>query len=78
MPPRLSGMAMTSQSSIGRRRVRIRRAVVHARTLEMLEQIGVSERLAELGIHAQFSIRDGIASSFRSRSTSCRRTIRMR
>jgi 2-polyprenyl-6-methoxyphenol hydroxylase-like FAD-dependent oxidoreductase len=25
----------------------------------MLEQIGVSERLAELGIHAQFSIRDG-------------------
>jgi hypothetical protein len=36
-----------------------RAAVVHARTLEMLEQIGVSERLAELGIPAQFSIRDG-------------------
>ena len=37
-----------------------RAAVVHARTLEMLEQIGVSERLAGLGIHAsQFSIRDG-------------------
>lgn len=32
---------------------------MHARTLELLEQIGVSERLAELGIHAQFSIRDG-------------------
>jgi len=37
-----------------------RAAVVHARTLEMLEGIGVSKRLAELGIHArQFSIRDG-------------------
>jgi 2-polyprenyl-6-methoxyphenol hydroxylase-like FAD-dependent oxidoreductase len=37
-----------------------RAAVVHARTLEMLERIGVSERLAGLGIHArQFSIRDG-------------------
>jgi 2-polyprenyl-6-methoxyphenol hydroxylase-like FAD-dependent oxidoreductase len=37
-----------------------RAAVVHARTLEMLEQIGVSERLAGLGIHArQFTIRDG-------------------
>src|SRR6266536_2220244 len=37
-----------------------RAAVVHARTLEMLERIGVSKRLAELGIHArQFSIRDG-------------------
>src|SRR5215207_868601 len=37
-----------------------RAAVVHARTLEMLEQIGVSKRLAELGIHArQFTIRDG-------------------
>jgi len=37
-----------------------RAAVVHARTLEMLERIGVSQRLAELGIHArQFSIRDG-------------------
>jgi 2-polyprenyl-6-methoxyphenol hydroxylase-like FAD-dependent oxidoreductase len=37
-----------------------RAAVVHARTLEMLEQIGVSERLAGLGIQArQFSIRDG-------------------
>jgi 2-polyprenyl-6-methoxyphenol hydroxylase-like FAD-dependent oxidoreductase len=37
-----------------------RAAVVHARTLEMLERIGVSQRLAGLGIHArQFSIRDG-------------------
>ena len=37
-----------------------RAAVVHARTLEMLERIGVSKRLAELGIQArQFSIRDG-------------------
>jgi 2-polyprenyl-6-methoxyphenol hydroxylase-like FAD-dependent oxidoreductase len=37
-----------------------RAAVVHARTLETLERIGVSERLAGLGIHApQFSIRDG-------------------
>jgi 2-polyprenyl-6-methoxyphenol hydroxylase-like FAD-dependent oxidoreductase len=37
-----------------------RAAVVHARTLEMLERIGVSARLAELGIHARrFSIRDG-------------------
>ena len=37
-----------------------RAAVVHARTLEMLERIGVSKRLATLGIHAsQFSIRDG-------------------
>jgi 2-polyprenyl-6-methoxyphenol hydroxylase-like FAD-dependent oxidoreductase len=37
-----------------------RAAVVHARTLEMLERIGVSERLAALGIQArQFSIRDG-------------------
>jgi 2-polyprenyl-6-methoxyphenol hydroxylase-like FAD-dependent oxidoreductase len=37
-----------------------RAAVVHARTLEMLERIGVSKRLAELGIHApQFSVRDG-------------------
>src|SRR5215204_3704933 len=37
-----------------------RAAVVHARTLEMLEQIGVSKRLAGLGIHArQFSVRDG-------------------
>jgi 2-polyprenyl-6-methoxyphenol hydroxylase-like FAD-dependent oxidoreductase len=37
-----------------------RAAVVHARTLELLERIGVSERLAGLGIHAlQFSIRDG-------------------
>ena len=35
-----------------------RAAVVHARTLEMLERIGVSERLAGLGIQAQrFSIR---------------------
>jgi 2-polyprenyl-6-methoxyphenol hydroxylase-like FAD-dependent oxidoreductase len=37
-----------------------RAAVVHARTLEKLEQIGVSRRLAALGIRAaQFSIRDG-------------------
>jgi 2-polyprenyl-6-methoxyphenol hydroxylase-like FAD-dependent oxidoreductase len=37
-----------------------RAAVVHARTLEMLERIGVSKRLAGLGIQArQFSIRDG-------------------
>jgi 2-polyprenyl-6-methoxyphenol hydroxylase-like FAD-dependent oxidoreductase len=37
-----------------------RAAVVHARTLEMLERIGVSKRLAGLGIHApQFTIRDG-------------------
>jgi len=37
-----------------------RAAVVHARTLEVLERIGVSKRLSELGIHAsQFSIRDG-------------------
>jgi 2-polyprenyl-6-methoxyphenol hydroxylase-like FAD-dependent oxidoreductase len=37
-----------------------RAAVVHARTLELLERIGVAKRLAGLGIHArQFSIRDG-------------------
>jgi 2-polyprenyl-6-methoxyphenol hydroxylase-like FAD-dependent oxidoreductase len=36
-----------------------RAAVVHARTLELLEQIGVSKQQAALGIHAQFSIRDG-------------------
>jgi 2-polyprenyl-6-methoxyphenol hydroxylase-like FAD-dependent oxidoreductase len=37
-----------------------RAAVVHARTLELLEAIGVSERLVGLGIHArEFSIRDG-------------------
>jgi 2-polyprenyl-6-methoxyphenol hydroxylase-like FAD-dependent oxidoreductase len=37
-----------------------RAAVVHARTLEMLERIGVSKQLAGLGIKAQqFSIRDG-------------------
>ena len=37
-----------------------RAAVVHARTLEMLERIDVSNRLAGLGIQApQFSIRDG-------------------
>jgi 2-polyprenyl-6-methoxyphenol hydroxylase-like FAD-dependent oxidoreductase len=37
-----------------------RAAVVHARTLEMLERIGVAKRLAGVGIHArQFSIRDG-------------------
>jgi 2-polyprenyl-6-methoxyphenol hydroxylase-like FAD-dependent oxidoreductase len=37
-----------------------RAAVVHARTLEMLERIGVAKRLAGLGIRARrFSIRDG-------------------
>jgi 2-polyprenyl-6-methoxyphenol hydroxylase-like FAD-dependent oxidoreductase len=37
-----------------------RAAVIHARTLEMLEAIGVSDRLTALGIQArQFSIRDG-------------------
>src|SRR5215213_8090327 len=37
-----------------------RAAVVHARTLELLERIGVSERLAGLGIQApEFSIREG-------------------
>jgi len=37
-----------------------RAAVVHARTLEMLDRIGVSERMAGLGIQArQFTIRDG-------------------
>ncbi|MEU8383781.1 FAD-dependent oxidoreductase [Streptosporangium sp. NPDC048865] len=36
-----------------------RAAVVHARTLEVLEDLGVSERLAVLGIHARrFTIRD--------------------
>ncbi|MGJ6965219.1 FAD-dependent oxidoreductase [Streptosporangium sp. G11] len=36
-----------------------RAAVVHARTLEVLEDLGVSERLAALGIHARrFTIRD--------------------
>ncbi len=36
-----------------------RAAVVHARTLEALESLGVSERLATLGIHARrFTIRD--------------------
>ena len=36
-----------------------RAAVVHARTLEVLETLGVSARLAALGIHAQrFTIRD--------------------
>ncbi|GAB2560283.1 FAD-dependent oxidoreductase [Kribbella endophytica] len=36
-----------------------RAAVVHARTLEMLERIGVSDRLVELGVPAsRFSIRD--------------------
>jgi 2-polyprenyl-6-methoxyphenol hydroxylase-like FAD-dependent oxidoreductase len=48
----VDGQAMGANTS--------RAAVVHARTLEMLERIGVSERLAGLGIHArQFSIRDG-------------------
>ncbi|MEV6288035.1 FAD-dependent monooxygenase [Kribbella sp. NPDC051770] len=37
-----------------------RAAVIHARTLEMLERIGVSERLVELGVPAErFSILDG-------------------
>src|SRR5947199_10312776 len=37
-----------------------RAAVVHARTLEMLERIGVSKRLAGLGIQAgHFSVGDG-------------------
>jgi 2-polyprenyl-6-methoxyphenol hydroxylase-like FAD-dependent oxidoreductase len=36
-----------------------RAAVVHARTLEVLESLGVSERLATLGVHARrFTIRD--------------------
>jgi 2-polyprenyl-6-methoxyphenol hydroxylase-like FAD-dependent oxidoreductase len=36
-----------------------RAAVVHARTLEVLESLGVSARLASLGVHAQrFTIRD--------------------
>jgi 2-polyprenyl-6-methoxyphenol hydroxylase-like FAD-dependent oxidoreductase len=36
-----------------------RAAVIHARTLEVLERIGVAERLATLGIHAyRFTIRD--------------------
>jgi 2-polyprenyl-6-methoxyphenol hydroxylase-like FAD-dependent oxidoreductase len=36
-----------------------RAAVVHARTLEMLERIGVTDRLVELGVPARrFSIRD--------------------
>jgi 2-polyprenyl-6-methoxyphenol hydroxylase-like FAD-dependent oxidoreductase len=37
-----------------------RASVVHPRTLEMLERIGVSKRLTELGIHVeQFNIADG-------------------
>lgn len=37
-----------------------RAAVIHPRTLEMLERIGVSDRLADLGIHSkQFNIADG-------------------
>ncbi|HEU0174220.1 MAG TPA: FAD-dependent oxidoreductase [Blastocatellia bacterium] len=36
-----------------------RAAVVHARTLEVLEAIGVADRLASLGVHApRFTIRD--------------------
>jgi 2-polyprenyl-6-methoxyphenol hydroxylase-like FAD-dependent oxidoreductase len=36
-----------------------RAAVVHARTLEVLEDLGVSERLAALGIHApRFTVKD--------------------
>ena len=53
---------MTSRWLSGRRQGQkyARAAVVHARTLEMLERIGVSKRLAMLGIQArQFSIRDG-------------------
>src|SRR6266498_5017561 len=57
-----------------------RAAVVHARTLEMLERIGVSKRLAGLGIHArQFSIRDGdrelVAVRFDRLSTEYRYTL---
>src|SRR3954469_20405726 len=37
-----------------------RASVVHPRTLELLERIGVSERLTERGIHVeQFNIADG-------------------
>ena len=37
-----------------------RASVVHPRTLEMLERIGVSKRMAELGIHVeQFNIAEG-------------------
>jgi len=37
-----------------------RAAVMHPRTLELLERIGVSKRLTELGIHVeQFSVADG-------------------
>jgi 2-polyprenyl-6-methoxyphenol hydroxylase-like FAD-dependent oxidoreductase len=37
-----------------------RASVIHARTLEMLEQIGVTKRLVELGLELQdFAIRDG-------------------
>jgi 2-polyprenyl-6-methoxyphenol hydroxylase-like FAD-dependent oxidoreductase len=37
-----------------------RASVVHARTLEMLERIGVTERLVELGLElSDFAIRDG-------------------
>src|SRR6266508_5363513 len=36
-----------------------RAAVVHARTLEVLDRIGVAKPLAELGIHARrFTVRD--------------------
>ena len=56
-----------------------RAAVVHARTLEMLEQIGISKRLAGLGIRArQFSTAMGITSSCRSGSTGSPRSIRTR
>ena len=60
--PRWPGMVMTSQWSIGRRRERIPRAPPSCTPgpFEMLERIGVSKRLAGLGIQAaQFSIRDG-------------------
>ena len=54
-----------------------RAAVVHARTLEMLERIGVSKRLAGLGIQASSSASaTGIASSCPSDSTGSRRSIR--
>ena len=37
-----------------------RACVIHPRTLEMLEEVGVAQRLTELGIHAErFDIRDG-------------------
>lgn len=36
-----------------------RAAILHARTLEVLESIGVTDRLVKLGVHApRFTIRD--------------------